>query len=61
MESTPSFAIIFIVSYSEELPTAKQTEVENDIVRRSAINISILCFYRENVLCLTRAQEKVKC
>ena len=28
MESTPFFAIIFIVSYSEELPTAEQAKIE---------------------------------
>ena len=60
MESTPFLTIILIVSYSEELPAAKQTEIENDVVRRPAINIGILCLYRENVLSLARAQEKVE-
>lgn len=55
MESTPFLTIIFIISYSEELPTAKQAEIKNDIVGCSAIYVGILRFYRENVLCLTRA------
>ena len=60
MESTPFFTIILIISYSEELPAAKQTEIENNIVGCTAIYICIFALDRENVLCLTRAKEKIE-
>ena len=60
METTPFLRIVFIIPNSEKLSAAEQPEIENNIVRRPAINIGILRLYRKNVFRLPCAQVKPK-
>ena len=41
----PALAVILIISYSEKLPTAENSKVENDIIRCAAIDICVLWVY----------------
>ena len=60
METTPFLRIVFIIPNSEELSSAEQPEIKNNIVRIPAINIGILRLYRKNVFRLPSTQKKQK-
>ena len=60
MEATPFLRIVFIIPNSEELSSAEQPEIKNNIVRRRAINVGILRLYRKNVFRLPSTQKKLK-
>lgn len=55
MKSAPFFAIIFIISYSEELTATEHPKIKNKIIGCATIDIRILFLDGENIFGLSRA------